>query len=246
MSLPPPAGPERFDGPATMPVDEAGWWVRERARWIRSRVAQASRRGERLVDVGCGHGAMFDVDALRDRMVVCVDSHRWDEWVPRTGVHYVVAAADALPFRDGAFDLVGSFDVLEHLPNDRRALREQARIVRTGGRVVTAVPADPRLWSIHDERVGHHRRYTGRTYGVLADHAGLTVGRATHFFSFLWLPALLTRRRAVRTQQPGSGDGLLSKLVERAVGVCCAAERRLLGRFDLPVGTSLWFESVRS
>jgi SAM-dependent methyltransferase len=198
-----------------------------------------------IADVGCGRGAMFDDDSLADRVVVCADSHRWDTWQPRAGIHYVVATADALPFREGAFELVGSFDVLEHLPDDHAGLQEQRRVVRPGGHVVTAVPADPRLWSAHDEAVGHYRRYTEASFRDLAGAVGLQVDRATHFFSFLWLPARLTRRRPLRTQPPGSGDGIGARAITRVIGALGAVERWWMSRRRLPWGTSLWFESRR-
>jgi SAM-dependent methyltransferase len=50
------------------------------------------------------------------------------------------ASAETLPFRDGVFDLVFSFFVLEHVPNRDAALREMRRVLRPGGRVVAFVP----------------------------------------------------------------------------------------------------------
>jgi SAM-dependent methyltransferase len=227
-----------------MPVDEEGWWVVERARWVRSRVVARSRPGAWIVDVGSGGGGMFDGADLADRVVVNVDSHPWDTWRPRPGVHYVIASADALPFRDHAFDLVGSFDVLEHLPDDALGLSEQARVLADGGVVITAVPADRRLWSVHDDAVGHHRRYSSASFRSPATAAGLRVERSTHFFSFLWLPAFVTRRRAIRKGEPGNGAGRLARVLRTAIGACCRAERWVLGRVDVPFGTSLWFEST--
>lgn len=49
-----------------------------------------------------------------------------------------------LPFRDGAFDAAITCHVLEHIPDDRAAGRELARVLRAGGRAVVMVPHDPR------------------------------------------------------------------------------------------------------
>lgn len=246
MSQQQTSAPRRFDGPATIPVDSDGWWEVERARLIRERVAALTRPGAIVADVGCGRGVMLADGPPDGCIVVNVDSHRWENWERRPGVQYVVADADVLPFRGGAFDVVASFDVLEHLADDHAGLREQVRVVKPGGLVVSAVPADPRLWSIHDEAVGHHRRYDAGSYARLARSSGLSISYSTHFFSFLWLPALLTRRRSQRTSEPGNGAGLVSRMARRCVGLCCAVERWLLRRWSLPIGTSLWFESSPS
>jgi SAM-dependent methyltransferase len=236
-------GADRIDGPVTMPSDVTGWWERERATFIRERVLARTEPGEFVVDVGCGRGTMFEGEIDTSRSVVRVDSHLWAEWLERPGM-YVCAAADALPFRNGAFDLVGSFDVLEHLDHDRSALGEQVRITRRGGVVVAAVPADTRLWSQHDEAVGHRRRYDAAGLRLLAQRCGLHVDATTHFFSFLWLPAWLTRRSALRSSEPGTGSSVLSRIVQWAIAVVCLAERSLARRVSLPFGTSIWIESV--
>ena len=50
--------------------------------------------------------------------------------------------------------------MLEHIIEDDQVVSEIARVVKPGGKVLIAVPADMRLWSAHDEAVGHVRRYT--------------------------------------------------------------------------------------
>lgn len=234
---------DRIDGPVTMPSDATGWWERERATFIRERVLARTKPGDFVADIGCGRGTMFDGEIDASRSVVRVDSHLWAEWADRPGL-YVCAAADALPFRDRAFDLVGSFDVLEHLDDDTAALGEQVRIVRVGGVVVGAVPADPRLWSQHDEAVGHRRRYDAAGLRSLAERCGLDVDATTYFFGFLWLPAWMTRRSALRTSEPGTGSSVLSRAVKRVIAGVCLVERALARRVPLPFGTSVWVESV--
>jgi SAM-dependent methyltransferase len=234
----------RQDGPSTMPSNESGWWEEERARFIRERVAELAPGHAVVADVGCGRGRLLADPALDGRRVVNIDSHIWDEWRGRDDVLFVCASADALPFRDEAFDLVGSFDVLEHLPDDRASLIEQRRVTRSGGSIVAAVPADPRLWSGHDVAVGHFRRYDETSLADLASRSGLEVARTTYFFSYLWLPAFATRRRAARAE-PGARGGVVGAMIRRAVGLVSTAERAVLRRWRMPFGTSLWAECRR-
>jgi SAM-dependent methyltransferase len=243
-------GDERADdffvGPDTMPTDESGWWETERATFIRSQIVALTEQTDLILDVGCGRGTMLDDDAFATRTCISVDGHIWPEWERTQRQLYVCAEAHALPFRDGSFDLVGSFDVLEHLADDSRALAEQRRVLRVDGRVVTSVPADPRLWSAHDEAVGHHRRYTTESFSSVAEACGLQPTRTSHFFSFLWPPARLLRGSSKPREDPGSSTGVAGAVVQRVIAVLCAAERFVMRRFTLPVGTSLWIESVKS
>jgi SAM-dependent methyltransferase len=234
---------DRIDGPVTMPSDVTGWWERERATFIRERVLARTEPGEFVVDVGCGRGTMFEGEIDASRSVVRVDSHLWAEWSDRPGM-YVCALADALPFRDGVFDLVGSFDVLEHLQHDEAALREQARVAKAGGHVVAAVPADRRLWSAHDEVVGHQRRYDRETIRELGERCGLGTQRLSSFFSFLWIPAWAGRHNPARLSEPGNGNSVLGSATRFVIQVLSRCERAAMRRFDLPIGTSIWVEFV--
>jgi SAM-dependent methyltransferase len=76
------------------------------------------------------------------------------------GLDVVQGDARSIPFPDDTFGLLVAYDVLEHIVEDDQVVSEIARVVRPGGKVLIAVPADMRLWSAHDDAVGHVRRYS--------------------------------------------------------------------------------------
>ncbi len=110
------------------------------------------------------------------------------------GIATLRADATALPLADQSLDLVLAFDVLEHIPDDDRAMAEVFRVLRPGGRFFIAVPADPRLWSAHDEAVGHVRRYTRETLTALLARGGFEFGPVDSWMVLL-RPAVALRRR---------------------------------------------------
>jgi SAM-dependent methyltransferase len=110
-----------------------------------------ARPGERVLDLAspklvavelARRGAeITSVDAL-DREVALWRSLARGQ--PR--LSFQIADGRALPFAEAAFDRAYSISVLEHIPNqgDAEALRELARVVRSGGRVVVTVPYSDR------------------------------------------------------------------------------------------------------
>ena len=101
-----------------------------------------------FLDAGCGEG--FVARALRERMpslrLTGVDLNPAAARLAAAanpGAAFAAASVVALPFADGSFDVVGCFEVLEHLAGDgpERALRELARVARRG--VVLSVPHEP-------------------------------------------------------------------------------------------------------
>jgi ubiquinone/menaquinone biosynthesis C-methylase UbiE len=81
---------------------------------------------------------------------------------------FVVCRAERLPFADAVFGGATSIAVLEHVPDDRQAIAELARVTRPGGRVFFAVPNSldhvpfplDRIYRRHDRRIGHLRHYS--------------------------------------------------------------------------------------
>jgi len=65
-----------------------------------------------------------------------------------------------LPLADASVDVLTALDVIEHVENDRAAMSEFARVLRSGGMAVISVPALMRLWSDWDATLHHYRRYT--------------------------------------------------------------------------------------
>jgi SAM-dependent methyltransferase len=101
---------------------------------------------------------------------------------------FVVCAAEALPFEDGAFGCASAVAVLEHLDDDAAAGAELARVVHPGGRVWITVPLAyryilPLLWPAyawHDRRIGHKRHYDDESLTRLFERMGLRSVTATY------------------------------------------------------------------
>lgn len=101
------------------------------------------RRGQRLLDVGCGNGAApihlaktFGLEVTG----VDVDPEQIEAAKARANgpeqVRFLVVDATALPFEDGEFDLVLTNKVTHHVRNWQHTLVEMARVLKPGGRLL--------------------------------------------------------------------------------------------------------------
>jgi SAM-dependent methyltransferase len=75
------------------------------------------------------------------------------------GADATVGSLERLPFDDAEFDLIGAFDVIEHLDDDDLGLSELSRIAAPGAVLLLSAPLHPSRWTSFDELVGHGRRY---------------------------------------------------------------------------------------
>lgn len=110
------------------------------------------RDGESVLDCGCGMGVyMMMMNRLRDLNIVGVDGDVGRlEWAEREGVDARLSRVDIhkLPFAEASFDKVLMSEVLEHLSEDRVAMREVFRVLKPGGTLALSVPHAnyPVLW----------------------------------------------------------------------------------------------------
>ena len=139
--------------------------------------------GQRVLDMGCGGGrhafalyrrgadvVALDMDAAELKDVAGMFRAMADEGeAPAEATASAVrGTAYALPFADASFDRVVAAEVLEHLPDDARAMAELFRVLKPGGLMAVTVPRwGPELvcWALssayHEVEGGHVRIYRG-------------------------------------------------------------------------------------
>jgi SAM-dependent methyltransferase len=235
-------------------VEDRHFWFRARNRLISAIVdgiAAELRPGYRVLEVGCGTGNVLRVlnSACGGGMVVGLE--RWYEGLllaRRRGAGRVVQGdALACPF-SARFELIGLFDVLEHIPEEDEMLRALYGMTAPGGYVVMTVPAHPSLWSYFDEASHHCRRYAPGELTRKLAAAGFVVEFETQFMALL-LPLVRVLRGVRANRRSGVSAVEVKRLADREFRIIpllngiltffLGFEARWVGgRRRLPFGTS--------
>jgi SAM-dependent methyltransferase len=225
-------------------LDQLHWWYRARRQVLAALIRRRALPppGGRILEVGCGTGhnlrmlgAFGAVEAIEvDPAARAVAERRLGRPV----------GAAPLPARDGvpsrAFDLIGSFDVIEHIDDDAAALASIARRLKPGGQFVMTVPAHGWMWSAHDEVNHHKRRYSKAGLKRLVEGSPLKLEALGYFNSLLFPLAVGARVAGKLTGKQDSDDKLPPAPLNRALEAVFAQEARLIGRVPLPPGLSLF------
>ena len=148
---------------------DSPWWGVHASRYL---FAQPFADQRRILDVACGTGYGLALLAERGRAVVGADTDLDALRTARAvgapvGAHVVRSDACRLPFRDGVWDIVTSFETIEHLRDRPAFVAEIRRVLVPGGVCVMSTPN-----AIYTQPIGgtprnpfHAHEYEPREFG---------------------------------------------------------------------------------
>jgi SAM-dependent methyltransferase len=178
-------------------LEEGNFWFKARNRLITWALRRHFPAAENFFEIGCGTG--FVLSAIAE---TCPSLRLFGSEIYSTGLEVAAKRvreatffqmdARNIPFSE-EFDVIGAFDVLEHIHEDEKVLSRVYQAARAGGGLILTVPQHPFLWSRQDEQACHVRRYTSSEIRSKVELAGFTVTQVSSFVSLL-LPLLAVAR----------------------------------------------------
>lgn len=220
------------------------WWYRVRRELVRKLIASYAkerRRPLRILDIGCGMGALMkELQEFGEVSGVDVSPRAIAYCRERGLTDVTLGDAAKLPYHDDTFDIVVILDVLEHIPDDSAGCMELRRVLKTNGRAIVAAPAFMFLWSVTDVVSHHYRRYTRRELVDKVWSAGLRPIYASYFNTFLF-PAIAIVRLLVRIFRIPlkSESGIEGRLGNSIFYGIFSLEARMIPQVSFPFGVSI-------
>jgi ubiquinone/menaquinone biosynthesis C-methylase UbiE len=223
------------------------FWFRSRNELIAWMIQRFCPDAKNLLEIGCGTGfVLLGVQSKHPQLTLSgSELHQAGLAFARKRLPDVTLFqmdARHIPF-EAEFDVIGAFDVLEHITEDEAVLGQMFQAIRPGGSIIVTVPQHRFLWTVIDDYSMHKRRYSRAEMICRLTAAGFCVKHVTSFMSFL-LPIMLLsrlRNRHVKVDDVDPTSELrigqhLNKLFERVLTL----ERRLIqAGVSFPVGGSL-------
>jgi len=206
-------------------LERGHYWFEPRNRLITLLLGRHFPSANAMLEVGCGTG--FVLQAIRQAYPSwhLTGSDFFEEGLQFCrarvkDVDLIQMDARKMPFNN-EFDVIGAFDMLEHVDEDACVLRQFRQALRPGGGLLLTVPQHPCLWSSSDEVAHHKRRYTRRRMRNLLKETGFRPEHMTSFVSVL-LPAMLvsrwlSRMRRSKTVRDPLGDLRVSPTLNRCL-----------------------------
>lgn len=209
-------------------AEENNWWFKSRNQLIIWTLQTKVKPFKDYLEIGCGTG--FVLAGVRNAFghVRFTATEYFEEglnFARRRVPDAKFERLDAVQMTDiESYDLIGAFDVIEHIEQDEIVIQNLARAIRPGGSVVITVPQHMWLWSPVDENACHVRRYSRSELSEKLHNSKLEIDFMTSFVTLLlplmWISRL--RSRAINNKE--DNELHLPRLLNIALGIVMKAE----------------------
>ena len=144
-------------------MENSHWWYVGRRSILQSFLSKLNLSNEaKILEIGCGTGANIELLNKFGSVSILEPNKFALNYLDKKKLKIANIKIGDCPndlIYKKKFDLVCLFDVLEHIDEDERTLNKISNILKLNGYIFLTVPAYQWLWSGHDERLMHKRRY---------------------------------------------------------------------------------------
>lgn len=216
------------------------WWFRGRKRIINMFLNKLKLNiNSNILEIGCGTGVNLDQLSNFGTVYALEPSEDAIYYIRKKKLSNINLRKGKCPEDldyEEKFDLVCMFDVLEHIEKDKETIEKISKILKINGRILLTVPAYQWLFSKHDIKLMHKRRYTLNNLKKLITNQELSIEYSTYFNTFLFPFAVIERivRKFIYIDE--KNPNMIINFIFEKIFIL---EKYLLKIFRFPFGLSL-------
>ncbi|RON52313.1 SAM-dependent methyltransferase [Pseudomonas frederiksbergensis] len=220
------------------------WWFRARNRVLLWALEKHVGHFKSFLEVGCG--TAFVLEGVKNAYP---DAELYGSEYFEEGLTFARSRLPDVAFKQldatvmsevSRYDVIGAFDVIEHIDQDQVVLHNLSRALNTGGALVISVPQHMWLWSQVDEFACHVRRYTRAEMKQKVEAAGLKVEYTTSFVSLLVPLMWLSRMKKHEGEYDPATEFHIPRWLNKSLEWVMKLELALIKTgIRLPIGGSL-------
>ena len=228
-----------------MENEDKHFWFRERNQIILWAIKEFFPKNRVLLEIGCGTGYVASAIEKNFPNFKVYGSEIFIEGLKHASLRLKKEQlfqldARRIPF-DNVFDIIGMFDVLEHIDEDERVLEQIHKSLKPKGGIIITVPQHKFLWSKVDDYSCHKRRYNKKELKEKLFKAGFRVNYMTSFVTLL-MPILVASRitNSLKKDCCPSKEFILPQAINSILAATLKIEQLFIRKkVSLPFGGSL-------
>ncbi len=221
--------PEYFDQLAGL--EKGNFWFQSRNHLILMLLRRHAPALTSFMEIGCGTGFVLSNIAANHPSAELTGAEIFSAGLGHAArrlpnAQFIQMDARNIPF-DSHFDVLGAFDVIEHINEDEAVLAQINKALKPGGIMLLTVPQHPALWSKQDEKACHVRRYTAAELEGKVRGAGFEILDSGSFVSLLlplmWLSRSMANRDS-NTEHDAMSELRIGKLMNLTLKAMMSVE----------------------
>jgi 2-polyprenyl-3-methyl-5-hydroxy-6-metoxy-1,4-benzoquinol methylase len=230
-------------------LEKEYWWHQGRLYLIDELINKhhPNKTNRKILEVGCGtgettrhlkkHGEVIGIDVSDEAI----------KYGKQNGIEDIYSSdivniQNNKNLKDKKFDLIFALDVLEHIQEDKTAMKNIYGMLNTDGLFITTVPAHKFLWSEHDESLHHKRRYHMYEITKKLEDSNFTISDKSYFIFFLF-PIVFAYRLwgniTGKSAYPKTSYVILPKTLNNLFINLLKIEAKMIKYFRLPIGVTI-------
>ena len=219
------------------------WWFQGRRDMI-TKILQGYSRKSAILEIGCSGGPLLEkLKKMGFNNIVGIDINEESiKQCKKKGLKNVhIMNGIKTSFENEQFDIIIASDVLEHIKQEEKALKEWKRILMKNGKLLVFVPAFNSLWSDHDNVSRHYRRYTKKSLKNCLIKASFKLEKISYWNFISFFPASLVRFLQ-RYSTKKNKDQLynINPFFNDTIITILRLENYLLTKGNFPIGLSVF------
>jgi SAM-dependent methyltransferase len=225
-------------------LEKIHWWFISRLKLIIWCLNKKVGNFSTFLDIGCGTGFVLQGINSRFPSAKLFGTEYYREGLSFARKNIVTAEFSQLDAKkmdkSSMYDVIGAFDVLEHIDEDQMVINNLAKALRPKGSLIVTVPQHKWLWSATDEYACHQRRYCRKEILDKIKESGLCVTYYTSFVFLLFPLMIVQRNRNSLTNYDPLSEFKISKTINAALRFVMVVELFLIKLgLRFPIGGSL-------
>lgn len=191
-------------------LEREHWWFKVRGQIIMDRIREISgkRKDLKILNVGAATGKTSQMlEEFGEVTSIEYDQICYEFVKEKLGINIHQGSITEIQFEDNSYDIVCSFDVVEHVEDDQKAVQELVRVCKKDGLVFISVPAFMSLWSHHDVVNHHFKRYVSKEIASLFGQTPSELVYKSYFNALLFTPIYLFRQLSNALPKSWTRDG---------------------------------------
>ncbi len=219
------------------------WWFKGRKKIIESVFNRFLKKNKKynILEIGAGYGAQINLLNKYKNIIDVIEPYEDAiNFLKNLGINNIYPFIFPEKFPDKKYDMIVLFDVLEHIKEDKKALKIiYNRLLKNNGILFLTVPAYMWLFSYHDEIHKHYRRYTKKElYNLLSEIGFKNI--YISYYSTILFPLAVSSRMIIKLLNLKKTDltethNFLNKILEIPYYI----EAKIISKFSLPFGLNI-------